>query len=296
VSGYSVFLYVGATTLAAVIVTLCAFKITATRMDRQKSRRSHMLEGPVPGRQSLSSIGLNNQSTRSALSSCHQGQRAAPPSRTSTHNDQRPGPPTSGTSRLQPKTETRLNSLQTIRARSAALQSDVEPGKLADPKPLMPVYAPSTQRPGTRPLPLGGQGTPPTRATGIPAQPGNTDRTSSHAGPAAASAGPAIAQETPLSKRAKRANPQAEIPQSRSDQPPADALPNVVDLQMLDALQPSPAGDSLLPPPSQEDGMLDILAGLDEADGIHDLTQDLDDIDGGGLPGAGQRSLQKSRR
>jgi hypothetical protein len=255
-----------------------------------------MLEGPVPGHRSLSSIGLNNQSMRSA-SSWHQGQRAAAPSRTPTHNSQRPGPPTSGTSQIQPNTETRLNSLQTIRARSAALQSDVEPGRLADPRPLMPAYAPSTQRPGTRPLPQGGQGTPPTRATRILERRGNADRTSSQAGPAGASAGPAIAQETPLSKRAKRANPQPETAQSRSDQPPADALPSVGDLQMLDALQPSPAAESLPPPPGHEDGMLDILTGIGEAElGLHDLTEDLNDIDSGGLPSAAQRTPQKSRR
>jgi len=66
---------------------------------------------------------------------------------------------------------------------------------------------------------------------------------------------------------------------------------------MLDALQPSTAGDPLLPPPpSHEGGTLDIFAGLGEAEvGLHDLTEDLNDIDGGGLPSAAQRTPQKSR-
>jgi hypothetical protein len=48
---------------------------------------------------------------------------------------------------------------------------------------------------------------------------------------------------------------------------------------------------------SQEPGVLDIFAGLTEAEaGIQGLTDDLSDIDGGGLPSAPQKTPQKSRR
>jgi hypothetical protein len=50
-------------------------------------------------------------------------------------------------------------------------------------------------------------------------------------------------------------------------------------------------------PASQGDDLLDIFAGLSEAEvGMQGLTDDLSDIDGGGLPGAAPKVPQKSRR
>jgi hypothetical protein len=64
-------------------------------------------------------------------------------------------------------------------------------------------------------------------------------------------------------------------------------------LELLDTLQSSMVGGS----PNQEDGILDIFAGLSEAEvGLHDLTDDLNDIDSGGLPTAAPKTAQKSRR
>jgi hypothetical protein len=64
-------------------------------------------------------------------------------------------------------------------------------------------------------------------------------------------------------------------------------------LELLDTLQSSMVGGS----PNQEDGILDIFAGLSEAEvGLHDLTDDLNDIDSGGLPTAAPKTPQKSRR
>ena len=270
-SGYSVFLYVGVTTLAAAIVMLCGLQIAAIRMDRKKNRRSRMLEGPVPGCRSLSSIGLNNQSARTAtVSAGRQRQQATAPRQTPQDDNQGPGPKTPTTSALPPLTkEANLNSLQTIRARSAALQTDGQSGKPAEPKPLMPAHAPSTQRPGTREIPVQEQGL------------------------AAPSTGTATVQKTPTSKRAKRANAQIETAKPGSDQAPADALADLGSLELLDTLQASPVGGSA----NQEDSMLDIFAGLNEAEvGLHDLTDDLNEIDGGGLPTAAPKTPQKSRR
>jgi hypothetical protein len=298
VSGSSVLLYVGATTLAAAIVTLCGFQITATKMDRERSRRPRTLEGPVPGRQSLSSIGLNTQTGRSTPSSSrHQGQRPTTPAGIPKDNSQKPGLSTSDTSQLPPPAkETKLNSLQTIRARSAALQPDGQPGKPANPKSLMPAYAPSTQRPGTRALPVQEQGSAAPHATSRSEQQENVDRTPSNAGLAGDSTAPATIQKTLTPKRAKRANTQTEPIETahpNTDQAPADALADPADLELLDTLQSSPIGGST----NQEDGMLDIFAGLSEAEvGLHDLTDDLNDIDGGGLPAAAPKTPQKSRR
>ena len=298
-SGSSFLLYVGATTLAAAIVTLCGFQITAIRMDRKNSRRSRTLEGPVPGRQSLSSIGLNTQTGRTTPSSSrHQGQQPTTPVGIPKDNSHKPGFPTSDTSQVPPPAkETKLNSPQTIRARSAALQTDGQPGKpAADPKPLMPAYAPSTQRPGTRALPVQEQGSAAPHATSSSEQQENVDRTPSNAGLAGDSTGPATVQKTLTPKRAKRANTQTEPIETahpNTDQAPIDALADPADLELLDTLQSSPVGGS----PNQEDGMLDIFAGLSEAEvGLHDLTDDLNDIDGGGLPSATQKAPQKSRR
>jgi len=298
VSGSSVLLYVGATTLAAAIVTLCGFQITAIRMDRKKSRRSRTLEGPVPGRQSLSSIGLNTQTERSTPSSSgYHGQRPTTPAGIPTDNSRKPGLPTSDTSQLpSPTKETKLNSLQTIRARSAALHTDSQPGKPANPKSLMPAYAPSTQRPGTRALPVREQGSAAPHATSSLEQQEKVDRTPSNAGLAGDSTGPATIQKTPTSKRAKRVNAQTEPIETAhpgSDQVPADVLADPGGLELLDMLQSSVVGGS----PDQEDVMLDIFAGLSEAEvGLHDLTDDLNDIDGGGLPTATPKTAQKSRR
>jgi len=64
-------------------------------------------------------------------------------------------------------------------------------------------------------------------------------------------------------------------------------------LQAAGALQSSGIGG----PVSQGDGLLDIFAGLNEAEfGMQGLTDDLSDIDGGGLPGAAPKLPQKSRR
>ena len=297
-SGFSVLLYVGATTLAAAIVTLCGFQITTIRMDRKRSQRPRTLEGPVPGRLSLSSIGLNTQSARSTPSSSgHHGQRPTTPAGIPTDNSQKAGLPTSDTSQLPPPTkETKLNSLQTIRARSAALQSDGHAGKPAEAKPLMPGYAPSNQRPGTRALPVQEQGSAAQRAATTSKQQEKVERTPSDACLAVDSTGPATIQKTPTSKRAKRASAQTgpiETAHPGSDHTPADVLADPGGLELLDTLQSSMVEGS----PNQEDGILDIFAGLSEAEvGLHDLTDDLNDIDSGGLPTAAPKTAQKSRR
>ena len=297
-SGSSVLLYVGATTLAAAIVTLCGFQITAIRMDRKRSQRPRTLEGPVPGRQSLSSIGLNTQAGRSTPSSSgHQGQRPITTAGIPRDNTPKPGLPTSDTSQLPPPTkETQLNSLQTIRARSAALHTDSQPGKPANPKSLLPAYAPSTQRPGTRAIPVREHGSGAPHATSSSQQQAKVDRSPSDAGLAEDSTVPAAIQKTPTSKRSKRANAQTgpiETARPGSDQAPADLLADPVGLDLLDTLQSTVVGGF----PNQEDGMLDIFAGLTEAEvGLYDLTDDLNDIDSGGLPTAAPKTAQKSRR
>jgi len=297
-SGSSILLYVGATTLAAAIFTLCGFQITAIRMDRKKSRRSRTLEGPVPGRQSLSSIGLNRPTARDTRStSSLQGQPTSAHQQTLTESNPGPQPnkwavPPSP----QPVKDAQLNSLQTIRARSAALHNDSQSGKPANPKSLIPAYAPSTQRPGTRAVPVQEQGSAATRATSSSQQQEKVDRTPPNAGQPGNSTGQATIQKTPTSKRAKRASAQTgpiETAHPGSDQAPADVLADPGGLELPDTLQSSMVGGS----PNQEDGILDIFAGLNEAEvGMQGLTDDLSDIDSGGLPGAAPKIPQRSRR
>ncbi len=107
------------------------------------------------------------------------------------------------------------------------------------------------------------------------------DSISPSSAPAAETAEPTIAPKTTPSKRAKRANAQAErtgTAHRGPNQASPDALPS---LDLLDALQPSDIGGSLSP----DGGLPDIFAGLNEAEaGIQGLSDDLSDIDGGGLP------------
>ncbi len=154
VSGYDVLLFVGATTLVAAIVTLFAFQMTAAKFERRMNRRSRTLEGPVPGRRSLSTIGLNTESARSTPRS------SRPPTRQpatsmglATDTIQELGPSTlPAPSTLSLSKEAELNSLQTIRARSASLHADAQPEQSAGPRPLTPAGTPPVQRLPKRPV------------------------------------------------------------------------------------------------------------------------------------------------
>jgi hypothetical protein len=298
VSGYSVLLFVGSTTLVAAVVTLCAFQITAAKFERRMNSRSRTLEGPVPGRRSLSTIGLNTESARNAPRS------SRPPSRQpttsiglATDTVQELAPSTLlATSMLSLNKEAELNSLQTIRARSASLHTDARPEQSAGPRPLTPAGIPPVQRLPKRPASdldqEQGPATP--HAKSRPQKAGVADSMSPSSAPAAETAEPTIAPKTTPSKRGKRANnTQGERTGTAHrvpDQASPDALPS---LDMLDALQPSDIGGSLSP----DDGLPDIFAGLNEAEaGIQGLSDDLSDIDGGGLPSTAQKTPQRSRR
>jgi hypothetical protein len=297
VSGYDVLLFVGATTLVAAIVTLFAFQMTAAKFERRMNGRSRTLEGPVPGRRSLSTIGLNTESARSTPRS------SRPPTRQPATSM---GLPTDTIQELGPSTlpplstlslskEAELNSLQTIRARSASLHADAQPQQSAGLNTLTPPGTPPVQRLPKRPVSEleQEQGPAAPHAKSRPQKAGGADSISPSSAPAAETAEPTIAPKTTPSKRAKRANAQAErtgTAHRGPNQASPDALPS---LYLLDALQPSDIGGSLSP----DGGLPDIFAGLNEADaGIQGLTDDLSDIDGGGLPTAAPKTPQKSRR
>jgi len=297
VSGYSVLLFVGSTTLVAAVVTLCAFQITAAKFERRMNSRSRTLEGPVPGRRSLSTIGLNTESARNTPRSSRPLTRQPTTSiGLATDTVQELAPSTLlATSTLSLNKEAELNSLQTIRARSASLPTDARPEQSAGPRPLTPAGIPPVQRLPKRPASdldqEQGPATP--HAKSRPQKAGGADSMSPSSTPAAETAEPTIAPKTTPSKRGKRANTQGErtgTAHRGPDQASPDALPS---LDMLDALQSSDIGGSLSP----DGGLPDIFAGLNEAEaGIQGLSDDLSDIDSGGLPSTAQKTPQKSKR
>lgn len=296
-SGSDALLLVGATTLIAAILTLFAFQMTAAKSERRMNRRSRTLEEPVPGRRALSTIGLNTESTQRSP------RPYRPPVRQpATHL----GPPTDDTEELDPTNltaqsvpspakESGLNSLQTIRARSAALHADAQPDQSAAPKPLTPVGSPPVQRLPKRPVSETDQEQGPATPHGKtrPDKAGGAVSASQSSEPAVE---PTIPPKTTTSKRAKRVNAQPErigTAHRGPDRVSANAIPDSPSLDLLDALQASEIGasfgrDSVLP---------DIFAGLNEAEaGMQGLPDDLTDIDGGGLPTPAPKTPQKSRR
>lgn len=292
----SILLFVGGTTLVAALVTLCAFQMNAAKLERRINRRSRTLEGPVPGHRSLSSIGLNADAARRNPSSFGlQGPKSPGAVGLRKDGSQEPRPsPSPVQSAPSPVKEARLNSLQTIQARSAALHGDNQQAKPADPEPLTLAQSQVAQRQSKRD---GSDQEPeqglaerqPKRGTG---KAGNTDSIPLSSAPAVDSGAQTVAPKTPASKRAKRAGVQAERIESShpsSDQAPSDAAGP----ESVGPLQSSGIGG----PPSQEDGLPDIFAGLNEADaGTLGLIDDLSDIDSGGLPGAARKIPQKSKR
>jgi len=201
-------------------------------------------------------------------------------------------------STLLPGREAKLNSLQTIRARTAALNTDDQTGKPANPKPSTLAQAQPAQRLPKRDafdqeIEQGLAGRQPKSST---EKAGSADSMNSSSAPAVEPGAQTVAPKTPASKRAKRASVPTErigAPSPSSDQGPSVAPAAAVGLEAGGALQSSGIGG----PFSQGDGLLDIFAGLNEAEfGMQGLTDDLSDIDGGGLPGAAPKLPQKSRR
>jgi hypothetical protein len=289
VSVSSILLFVGGTTLVAALVTLCAFQINAAKLERRINRRSRTLEGPVPGHRSLSSIGLNADAVRRNPSSFGlQGPKSPGAVGLRKDGSQEPRPSPS------PVKEARLNSLQTIQARSAALHGDGQQAKPANPKPLTLAQSQVAQRQSKRD---GSDQEPeqglaerqPKRGT---EKAGNTDSIPLSSASAVEPGAQTVAPKTPASKRAKRAGVQAE--RIESSHPSSDqALSDAAGSESAGPLQSSGIGGPL----SQEDGLPDIFAGLNEADaGTLGLIDDLSDIDSGGLPGAARKIPQKSKR
>lgn len=289
----SILLFVGATTLVAALVTLCAFQINAAKLERRINRRSRTLEGPVPGHRSLSSIGLNADAIRKSPSSTiSQGVQSTGPvgPRHESLREPRPSalpvPPTPLRGR-----EAKLNSLQTIQARSAALHGDNQQAEAATPQPSMRAQG----QPVGRQLRRDAVDQEPEQGLAARQPKSGTER-AGNADPAVEPGAQTVAPKTPAFKRTKRTGVQAERSESSHatlDQAPSVAPADVVDLEAAAALQLGGIGG----PASQDDGLPDIFAGLNEADaGTLGLIDDLSDIDGGGLPGAGQKIPQKSRR
>jgi hypothetical protein len=194
--------------------------------------------------------------------------------------------------------DTKLNSLQTIRARSASLNTDAEPDQSAGPKPLTSDDASSAQRLPKRPLSDGEQeqGPATSRAKTRKEKFEGDDSGAQSSAPTPQMGESATAPKTPTSRRAKRASAQAgraEAPRRRPDQAPSDSPADLLSLDLLAALQPGDNGGSLGPDAS----LPDVFAGLDDGDtGIQGPTDDLSDIDGGGLPTPPRKTPQKSKR
>jgi hypothetical protein len=190
--------------------------------------------------------------------------------------------------------ETKLSSLQTIQARSAALHSDGQQAKPATPKPLTVAQSQVAQRQPKRDASGQGheQGIASRGSKNATDKAGGSESIPSSSAPAAEPGAQTVTPSTPASKRARRVSVQAEGIESShpgSDRAPSDA----VGPESAGALQSSGIGGPL----SQGDSLPDIFAGLNEADaGTLGLIDDLSDVDGGGLPGAGQKTPQKSRR
>lgn len=298
-SGSSVFLCVTATTLAAVFVTLCAFQISAVSMEHKRRRRSRPLEGPVPGRQCLSSIGLNNETGNGDASSTGvQNQQATAYEQTPTDGNRKQQSKTRSASSSQALSEeAKLNSLQTIRARSAALQTDNQTGKSTAPKPVTPARTAPAQRQGTHGSAVREQaGSAPQEARSEPERPEKADSTRPSSGPATDTPAPSLPQKASTSKRAKRGSSQPEPIEATppgSDQP-ADTLAGPGSPELPDMLPSSSSAG----PGNPEGGIPDIFAGLNEAEvEVSDLTDELNDIDGGGLPTPPPpKTPQKSKR
>ncbi|MBN2098563.1 MAG: hypothetical protein JW753_03090 [Dehalococcoidia bacterium] len=299
-SGYDVLLFVGATTLVAAIVTLFLFQSTAARFERRINRRSRTLEGPVPGHRSLSSIGLNTESAkvtpRPVRPTNHQPDTNTEPSfldyvqELAPYAVLTPSGPSSND-------EATLSSLHTIQARSAALHADAQQDQSVGPEPLLTGGPPPLRHPSKRAASelQQEQGPATSRAKSKMEKAGGADSIPPSSAPAAG-AEPTIAPKTATSKRTKRASAQAERNATAQRGPEVtspDALADSASLDLLDALQAGQSASSL----SQDSGLPDILAGLNEPDaGIQGLTDDLSDIDGGGLPTPAPKTPQKSRR
>ena len=297
-SGSDVLLFVGTTTLVAAIVTLFAFQMTAAKFERRMNRRSRTLEGPVPGRRALSSIGLNTESARSAR----------PPSRPQRQQPTAPLEQPDGSlldlassfpwAPLDPSPtgETKLNSLHTIRARSEALHTDGQSGEPAGAKPEPPTDALAAQGLPRRAVSDQEQGPPAPRAAAGQAKPARVGGPPTSSKPTPEQGAQTTAPKTPSSKRSRRTNTQAErtgTARRGLDQPSPDAPADPSSLDLLDDLQASDIGGSL----SRDSALPDIFAGLTEAEaGIQGLADDLSDIDGGGLPIATPKTPQRSRR
>ncbi|MDM7998992.1 MAG: hypothetical protein QUS33_03060 [Dehalococcoidia bacterium] len=292
-SGTDVLLFVVATALVAAIATLFAFQITATRLERRMRGRSRVLEEPVPGRRCLSTIGLSNECERNTTPSDRSHSRQPANSGDPHANDLEDMelatslPLTGG--------EDRLNSLQTIRSRSASLKNDLEPSQSAEPEPLTTAASPPPKRVQKRPASEveQEQGTPAPRAKSRPERPPTGDTALPSIGPNAEPGAPTVAPKTSGSKRARRAGPQAERPETtrRPNQASADTLADVPSLDLLANLQPGDIASL-----GQDANMPEMLLGLDEPDpGTQSLGNDLSNIDGGGLPTTPKTS-PKSRR
>lgn len=299
-SAYEVFLFVGATTLVAAIVTLFLLQTTAARLERKAKRSSRTLEGPVPGHRSLSTIGLNTESARMA---------PRPPRATTRQSATHMGPPKDilaemalSTSSILPASslaeEDRLNSLQTIRARSEALHNDIESDQSAGPGSQTAPGTLPVQRTSKRPVSDVDQ----EQGTVVPRAKSRADRAEDAAStpPSSAAAAqrsePAVAPKTTAAKRGKRASATPERTGTSRRGPyqaSSDALTDSPTLDLLDGLQASDVGGSL----GQDSVLPDIFAGLNDAEvGDQGLADDLTDIDGGGLPTSVTKTPHKSRR
>lgn len=265
-------------------------------MQRRINRRSDTLEGPVPGHRSLSSIGINTERARSAPRSPRPPTRQ-PATPMGPHRDTiqelRPSTPPAPSTPFLAEDAT-LNSLQTIRARSAALHSDAQPQQSAGLKSLTPAGIPPVERLPRRSVsePEQDQGPATPRAKSRPEKAGGADSIAPSSAQTLEPAAPSTAPKTSSSKRAKRAIAQSERPEV-VHQSPSDALADPTSLELLATLQPGEIGGS----PGPDSGLPDVFAGLNDAEaGIQGMTDDLSDIDGGGLPEPPQKAPQKSRR
>lgn len=270
-SPYLICALVATSTLAAAVIACCCFQAVTAKA--RKGRRPLTLAESRPNSRRLSSIPLEDQAISGGSPYRHEPQRSLTDRRAQSNSQERPLPSVSNAAPSQhPTTESKLNSIQTIQARSAALKRDNKPAGRVEPGSSTQVKAPSEQ--------------------------GLQEHTETQ---------PEHCQGTPPSADAVAGTPTASLPPTCKETESADAVCHDTDppceqqgiIEGADDIQTMGSPGRLEPvdglPQSTETSQGVDWAHSDKArSGLPDT--DLSDIDGGSLPTSTQKTLQKSRR
>ncbi len=271
-SPYLICALVATSTLAAAVIACCGLQASIASRRSKKRKRPITLAESRPNSRRLSSIPLEDPAISGSSSYRHEPQRSLTDRHAQSNSQERPLPSVSNAALSQrPTTESKLNSIQTIQARSAALKRDDKPAGRIEPGSSTQVKAPSEQGPQehTEAQPEHCQGTPRS---------------------ADAVAGTSTASLPPTCK-------ETDADAARHDTDPLCEQQGII--EGADDIQTLGSPDRLEPvdglPQSTETSQRVDLAHSDKARSSLP-NADLSDIDGGSLPTPTQKTLQKSRR